>query len=289
MTSKKKLLIETGVFLFITFIIMMIFWWKAYPGGDLTHEMTGLNNFFYYLASFSPAIGCIITRYAFGHGFKDDILFPKFTGHFKGYMLSIILPLVFGITNCILMTMVLGAGFTVKTEGGVLEVLAALSFYSMQAYVAFFILIGEELGWRGLLYDRLERLYGPNGSIIVGGIIWGLWHIPPLIGMGLNYGKDAPGFPVTNILLMCVSCIFTGSMLQMLYKMTGSVVAPIIAHAVIDTVCNPLASMFLSEKLVEGKQFQMGLCLTVSAMILGIPCWIYMNRNKWGSMVEGSK
>ena len=75
---------------------------------------------------------------------------------------------------------------------------------------------------------------------------------------------------------------------SMLYKMTGSVVAPIIAHAVIDTVCNPLASMFLSEELMSGKQFQMGLCLTVSAMILGIPCWIYMNRNKWGSMVEGS-
>lgn len=63
MTFKKKLLIETGVFLLITFSIMMIFWWKAYPGGDLSLEMTGLNNFFYYLASFSPAIGCIITRY----------------------------------------------------------------------------------------------------------------------------------------------------------------------------------------------------------------------------------
>ena len=161
--------------------------------------------------------------------------------------------------NSVVITIVLGAGFSIKTPGGAMEVAAALFLQSLNAYIAFFILIGEELGWRAFLYDKLEKLCGLHGSIILGGIIWGLWHIPPLITAGLNFGKDAPGFPFTNIILMCLSCIFTGAMLQMLRKLTDSVVAPIIAHAIIDTVCNVVATMFLSEEIVAGKQFRIGM------------------------------
>jgi membrane protease YdiL (CAAX protease family) len=228
--TKKETLIEIGVFLLITFGLMLTFGWKSYSESGEKNVMTGLDMLFYYLTTFSPAIGCIATRYMFCEGFRDDILFPKFAGHFKGYLLSVLLPILFGILNCIFITIVLGAGFTVKAEGGVLEAVAAFSLYSMTTYTAAFILIGEELGWRAFLYDKIERLIGLHGSIIIGGIIWGLWHIPPLITIGLNFGKDAPGFPVTNTCLMCVFCIFGGAMLQMLRKMTDSVIAPIIAH-----------------------------------------------------------
>ncbi len=276
--SRKEVVIEIGVFLLITFGLMLTFGWKAYSEAGEETVMTGIDMLFYYLTAFSPAIGCIATRYMFREGFRDDILFPKFTGHFKGYLLSVLLPILFGILNCIFITIALGSGFTVKAEGGILEVISALSLHSMMIYTASFILIGEELGWRAFLYDKLEKLTGIHGSIIIGGVIWGLWHIPPLITIGLNFGKNAPGFPVTNIFLMCVFCIFGGAMLQMLRKMTDSVIAPIIAHAVIDTICNPIATMFLSQKLAEGKNFQMGICMIVSSVIIGLPCWIYMAR-----------
>ena len=282
--TKKETVTEIGVFLLITFGLMFIFAWKGYS--DERETVTGLDMVFYYLAAFSPAIGCIATRYIFHEGFRDDILFPKFTGHFKGYLLSVILALLFGVLNCIFITAVLGAGFTVKAEGGALEAAAAISIYSMMTYTAAFILIGEELGWRAFLYDKLEKLTGFHGSIIIGGIIWGLWHIPPLITIGLNFGKSVPGFPVTNILLMCVSCIFIGAMMQMLRKMTDSVVAPIIAHAVIDTICNPLASIFLTPEHALGNQFRIGLCMIASSVIIGVPCWIYMVHNSKKSMLN---
>ena len=275
-SEKKKTISEIGVFLLITFGISLSLGWYAYPDADT--EMTGLNMLFYYIVSFSPAIGCIATRYIFREGFRDDILFPKFTGNFKWYFLSVLLPILFGIIACIFITTFLGAGFTIKTEGGALEVAATIAFYSIQFYPAFFILIGEELGWRAFLYDKLEVLLGLHGSVIIGGILWGLWHIPPLITIGLNFGKDAPGYPITNILLMCVFCIFGGVMLQLLRKKTDSVIAPIIAHAVIDTVCNPLMLMFLSQEFTEGKNFQMGLCMTVAMILVGIPCWVCLGR-----------
>ncbi len=279
MTSdKRRILLQIGVFLLITFGLMYIYGWKTYDVILSGEKVTGWINLCYYIAAFSPAIGCILTRYIFHEGFKDDILFPKFTGHFRPYFLSIVLSLAFGVLNCIFITVTLGAGFTIKAEDGLLEVVAALSIYSAKIYMACFILIGEEFGWRAFLYDKLEKLLGLNGSILVGGIIWGLWHLPALVGAGLNFGKNAPGFPITNILLMCVLCIGFGAMLQMLRKMTDSVVAPIIAHAVIDTVCNPIAGMFLSAELVEGKTFQMGCCMVVSSLIIGVPCWVIMNK-----------
>ena len=290
--TKKEIVAEIGVFLLITFGLMLIFGRKACHELNKETAITGQDMVFYYLFVFSPAIGCIVTRYIFHEWFRDDILFPKFTGHFKGYFLSVLIPVLFGILNCIFITIVLGAGFTVKAEGGVLEAVASLSLYSMMTYTSAFILIGEELGWRAFLYDKLERLTGLHGSVIIGGMIWGLWHIPPLITMGLNFGKEAPGFPVTNILLMCVFCIFGGAMLQMLRKMTDSVVAPIIAHAVTDTICNSIAVMFLSKEIVEGKNFQMGLCMVASSIIIGIPCWIYMavvKRSESSSIIIKSK
>ena len=99
MTTKKKLLTEIGVFLLITFGLMFTFAWVAYD--DTGEVKTGLEMLSYYLAAFSPAIGCIATRYIFHEGFRDDILFPKFAGHFKGYLLSVLLPILFGILTCI--------------------------------------------------------------------------------------------------------------------------------------------------------------------------------------------
>lgn len=278
MTSKKKTYAQIGVFLLITFGIMMTFGWKGISDNELEGTITPFEYLCYYLATFSPAIGCIAARYVFHEGFRDDILFPKFTGHFKGYLLSVLLPVAFGLLNCVIITIVLGAGFTIKAENGLLEVIAAISVKSVEFYIAAFILIGEELGWRAFLYDKLEKLFGLHGSIIIGGIIWGLWHIPPLITIGLNFGKDAPAFPITNIALMCVLCIFLGAIMQLLRKMTDSVIAPIIAHAVIDTVCNVLFAIFLSNELVEGKNFIMGCCMLVPALLIGTACWIYMTR-----------
>jgi uncharacterized protein len=38
--------------------------------------------------------------------------------------------------------------------------------------------LGEELGWRGFLYPRLEARLGWLGAAFVLGVIWGVWHLP---------------------------------------------------------------------------------------------------------------
>jgi membrane protease YdiL (CAAX protease family) len=37
--------------------------------------------------------------------------------------------------------------------------------------------IGEEPGWRGFAYPRLEARFGPVAGALVVGAVWGLWHL----------------------------------------------------------------------------------------------------------------
>ncbi len=269
--GKYRDLIQIALFVAIAYTLILVFGPQAY---SFESEANMKMQVFYHLAAFSPAIACVIVRYSFKEGFKDDILFPKFIGHGKAYLLSVALPLIFGLIACVLVTIVLGAGFTFKSEGGAFDAVLNNMAMSVRFYYAAFILLGEELGWRAFLYDKLEKHCGLHGAVIIGGIIWGVWHLPPLVCIGLNFGMDAPGFPVTNVVLMCIFCILIGAMMQLLRKMSDSVIAPLISHAVIDTVCNALISMFLSEELVAGKQFAVGCCLIAASLLTGIPCWI---------------
>lgn len=54
---------------------------------------------------------------------------------------------------------------------------------------------GEEWGWRGYLLPHLMEKRSITFSVVVGGIIWGLWHAP-ITALGHNYGLDYPGWPI---------------------------------------------------------------------------------------------
>jgi uncharacterized protein len=44
--------------------------------------------------------------------------------------------------------------------------------------------LGEEFGWRGFAYPRLEQLHGPVLGSLILGAVWGLWHL------GMLYAPD---------------------------------------------------------------------------------------------------
>ena len=76
-----------------------------------------------------------------------------------------------------------------------------------------------------------EGLIAAAAILIIGGIIWGLWHAP-LTCIGHNFGTDYPGFPFLGILMMCAFCILMGVILTFLTEMSGSVWPAAIMHAV---------------------------------------------------------
>lgn len=318
-SAKKKITIQIFLYVIISFGIMYVtgaFYLKK-DGYLVKHNLTEVSNFLYLLGIFSPLIACVILRYSSGEGFKDGIMLPKFTGHFMWYFIAVLAPLFMGLIGCLLVTCSLHAGFSFKNDYSFFVNMLNPAISLDMVYFNMFILLGEELGWRAYLYDKLEEFFRSIGSqadnngkhiynnsedavsyekysdenvsgidkravslsVIIGGILWGLWHAQLVVVSGLNYGKDYAGYPYVGIILMCISCIFMGAFLQLLRKKTDSVIAPTLAHAVIDSCIPAIVSMFLSGNESGNIQFTFGIYgLLVPAIVVGIPSWYLLLR-----------
>ncbi len=197
-------------------------------------------------ATFSPAIAVVLTRTITGEGWKDSLLHLNLKGNLKYYVLSVFFLIAFELPRGITANLMAGetpfAGFTVPKFFGILLLTAGMSI--PLAFVNF----GEELGWRGYLYPKLEKLIGVPGTVILGGIIWGLWHAP-LTVKGHNFGTDYPGFPYLGLLLMSLFCISLGAFLMWLTKKTNSVYPASIAHSVNNNSAGLVAYSLFSEKI----------------------------------------
>lgn len=44
--------------------------------------------------------------------------------------------------------------------------------------IIFLLVLGEEIGWRGYLQEKLIGTYGNLKGIMILGIVWGFWHLP---------------------------------------------------------------------------------------------------------------
>ena len=125
--------------------------------------------------------------------------------------------------------------------------------------------MGEEYGWRGLMWDELKQ-HGPVRANLVTGVAWGLWHAP-LIVQGYNY----PGQPVLGVLAMVAFCSGMSSVLSALRERTASVVPVAAAHGIF----NALAAVLLlvtpyADTVVAGP---IGLLGAVLLLLLGVLLW----------------
>jgi len=86
------------------------------------------------------------------------------------------------------------------------------------------IMLSEELGWRGYLWDQLKAKGLWAASWITGGL-WGVWHVP-IILMGHNY----PKMPVIGSLLFIGLCLLMGPLYSWVRLRSGSVWGPCLLH-----------------------------------------------------------
>jgi membrane protease YdiL (CAAX protease family) len=89
-------------------------------------------------------------------------------------------------------------------------------------------MLGEELGWRGYLWQRTQHWSGLRRASFTG-IVWGVWHAP-LIAIGHNY----PGHPVQGILMMTAFCFVIGFLFDWTRTRSGTVWSSCILHGVIN-------------------------------------------------------
>lgn len=130
------------------------------------------------------------------------------------------------------------AGLAQMEQSGLsIPLYVALNFIVALSYapwINMFFAIGEEAGWRGMLYPQLKAHFGKTRGRILGGIIWGVWHWPIMLLAGYEYGSSYWGAPVTGPLLFCLITVAMGILLDALYEKTSCIWIPALCHGAIN-------------------------------------------------------
>lgn len=225
--------------------------------------------FFALIVGYGPALANVITRKLTHEGWHDSILHLNLKGNIKYYLIAIFSIVAVGITEGVLATIIYGGGDFSDIGGGMNgiqlmgNVLLTVSVIPLMAFNTF----GEEFGWRGYMNQKMEPLLGTTGTIIVGGIIWGLWHAE-LTVVGHNFGTDYDGYPYLGILAMCINCTFLGMGLMWLTKKTGSIYPAAIMHA-----ANNFGGMGIEQYFISGVPEDLSLTIP-DFLLISIP--VYM-------------
>lgn len=103
--------------------------------------------------------------------------------------------------------------------------------------------LGEEAGWRGVMYPYLKNKLGPVAGKLLGGALWGIWHWPLIILGSYFYEGDYFGKPVLGPIVICVTLCAFGILIDRVYEKTGCIWLPSLMHAAMNSSALPL--MFL--------------------------------------------
>ena len=258
METKKQDQKRALIYIIITFALTWAYCLLiVYPIAN-SEALTGIPALFLQLtvaaAMFFPAIGVLLTRLITKEGFKDVWLHPHLKGNIKHYLLAWFGPGILTIAGMgvyfLLFPENLDLSFsyfaaTLEAAGtpmetlpipiGLLMLVQCVQALFMAPALNFITCFGEEWGWRGYLLPKVSRHFSTVPTMLITGIIWGLWHAPLTI-IGHNYGLGYWGFPFTGIAMMCLFCITLGIFLSFVTLKTGSCIPAIIGHGAVNGI-----------------------------------------------------
>ena len=203
---------------------------------------------------FFPSLGVLLTRLITREGFKDNWLRPHIKGNLKPYLLAWFGPAILTFAGMALYFLLFPGELdltfsyfaaTLEAAGAPMEELPIsiellMAIQCVQAvYMApilnFVTCFGEEWGWRGYLLPKVSKHFSTIPTMLITGIIWGLWHAPLTI-IGHNYGVGYPGFPFAGIAMMCLFCTAMGIVLSYVTLKTKSCIPAIVGHGAVNGI-----------------------------------------------------
>ncbi len=275
--EKKRLLIYLGLAFGMAWLVFFVFILTGHTWSGSTPEMMSLVS----LGMLAPTAAHIITRKITGEGFrlsgKDSMMLGI---DLKGkkwlfFLVAVILPVIYAtLGDCITWLFCPEAFGEVEVRPFVVITYPLLAVVS--GVVLSFAALGEELGWRGYMMPKLIGLVGKPKALLIGGIIWGLWHAP-LTCVGHNYWMDYPGFPYVGIILMCLMCTALGTILTYVTIKTDSIWPAAFMHAVNNSMPSVLLLFMKQDALIP---LWIHALSYIPLIILAILCFRLMIKGK---------
>lgn len=204
-----------------------------------------------------PTVAVIITRLITKEGFGNNYLAINFKGNGKYYAASVLIILALNFIDMFFMWRFFSdASFGEMFSGeNMAEKLWLVILNTEASLIMFFPAFGEEWGWRGYMMPKLIKLMGKPAAVIVGGILWGLWHAP-LTMSGHNFGTNYKFFPWLGIVIMCVFCTAFNAFLTLFAEKTKSIYPCVFAHAINNNMGGGiLLSIFGNAELLSENEY----------------------------------
>ena len=275
--TKKRLLIYLGLSFGMAWLIFFIFIFTGHTWTGSSPEMLSLVS----LGMLAPAIAHVITRKITNEGFrligeKSMMLGIDLKGKkWIFFLLAMFLPVVYSTLGDVIVWLFCPEAFgEAEVSSFVVIIYPLISIVS--GVVLSFAAFGEEFGWRGYMMPKLIELVGMPKALIIGGIIWGLWHAP-LTCVGHNFGMDYPGFPYVGIIVMCLFCTVLGTILMYVTVKTNSVWPAAFMHAVNNS--SPSAMLLFTRQDVEVPMWINALS-NIPLILIAILCFSLMMKKK---------
>jgi uncharacterized protein len=142
----------------------------------------------YYLASFGPLVGAIVTS-AIVDGWNGVVKWGRraFSLRFslKWLLIAIGLPIIYGVV-AVTAHMIITGSWPDWSQFGLTAKLPGFNIWLTAVIWMFTYGLGEESGWRGYLLPELFRHYSLLKASLIVAAIWILWHLPAF-GFNPNY------------------------------------------------------------------------------------------------------
>ena len=203
---------------------------------------------------FAPTVAHLLTRLFTKEGFRNTYLGLNLEGNIGYYIASVAIKL---LEATIVMFLIWGIfmkdlSFSDAFPGGDWQIKTGTFLLQLAfSVIVFFPAFGEEWGWRGYMMPKLMELMPKPLAVLIGGIIWGLWHAPLTVS-GHNFGTEYKFYPWLGILFMCILCIMMNAFLTLLTEHTKSVYPASFCHAVNNNLSGGvLMSIFASEQAIS--------------------------------------
>ena len=306
MENKKQDLKRALIYVLITFGLTWVYCLTVvYPiahGESLSGIPSILTQLVVAAAMFFPAVGVLLTRLITKEGFKDAWLRPQIKGNVRYYLLAWFGPAVLTFAGSTLYFLLVPGSFdsscgymrlTMEAAGmpyeaqavpmSMLMLIQCVQAVFLAPALNFVTCFGEEWGWRGYLLPKVSKHFATIPTLLITGIIWGLWHAPLTI-IGHNYGLGYWGFPFTGIGMMCIFCITLGIFMSYVTLKTQSCIPAILAHGAI----NGIAAIGIYFTFDGGNAFvgpaPTGIIGMIPFIIVAIPMLISLNKSKKGTV-----
>ena len=142
--------------------------------------------------------------------------------------------------------------------------------------------LGEEVGWRGVMYPMLKDKLGRVKGMILGGVIWGAWHWPIMVLAGYEYGLEYWGAPFLGMAMFCLYATVGGIILDVLYERTKCIWVPSVGHGAINATAGVPALMLNAEfadQLTIGP-LPIGIVSMIPYIIVAILLLVFTEKKK---------